>query len=536
MGATALAAGVASTLGARQSRAAPGSGGTGALPARPNIVVIITDQERQPQHWPPGWSEENLPNRKRLSDTGVSFTQAFCASAMCSPSRSSLFTGLYPSQHGVTATLTTGGTVSPSEPQLQASEQNMAKMLASAGYNVHYRGKWHMSKGATGADPSTEDLASFGFHGWVPPEAGQDTEPANFGGGCADRDRDTARQAVDFISQAGPASTGGDAPFALIVSFVNPHDALAYPRTWDQEDGDCDNYGSAPGAFTQGIGLPPTYGEMLATNHKPSAHVQLKALLAGGLGPLPGAGEATNYVNFYAYLQKVVDEHIGSVVDALDAVRGLREQTVVFRISDHGEMGMSHGGLRQKAFNAYEETLNVPLVISNPAMFPAPASTNALASLVDLMPTMATMAGVPDRGAWWLPGADLTPAMAAAARGDAGAAVQDAVLFTYDDQNAAAPDGQNVVRQPNHIRCIRDTRWKYSVYFAPDGSAFPQFELYDLQKDPLELNNKADPTNFDGFDLGKSLEMHQRLLALLDQRSAVPPGFGSMAGLSSVGG
>lgn len=534
VGASVLAAGVASTVGARRSGAEPSGEGGGELPARPNIVVIITDQERQPQYWPPGWSEANLPNRKRLSDTGVSFTKAFCASAMCSPSRSSLFTGLYPSQHGVTATLTTGGTASPSEPQLQPSEQNMAKMLASAGYNVHYRGKWHMSKGATGADPTTEDLEGFGFHGWQPPEAGQDTSPENFGGGCADRDRDTARQAVDFIGQAGPASTGGDAPFALIVSFVNPHDALSYPKTWNQQDGECDNYGSAPGAFTQGIALPPTYGEVLATNHKPSAQVQLKAMLATGLGPMPGEDEATNYVNFYAYLQKVVDEHIGSVVDALDAVDGLREQTVVFRFSDHGEMGMSHGGLRQKAFNAYEETLNVPLVISNPRLFSAPATTTALASLVDLMPTMATMAGVPDRDAWWLAGTDLTPAIAAAARADADASVQDAVLFTYDDQNAAAANGQNIVRQPNHIRCIRDSRWKYAVYFAPDGSAFPQFELYDLQEDPQELNNKADPTNFGGFDPAKSLEMHQRLLALMEQRSAVPPGFGSMAGMEGL--
>ena len=66
---------------------------------------------------------------------------------------------------------------------------------------------------------------------------------------------------------------------------------------------------------------------------------------------------------------------------------------MIFRCADHGEMGLSHGGLRQKAFNAYEETIHVPLVVSNPVLFPRPAETDALASLVDLLPTIATIAG-----------------------------------------------------------------------------------------------------------------------------------------------
>ena len=80
---------------------------------RPNIVVIITDQERHPMHWPAGWADANLPNRKRLADHGLSFTRSFCNTAMCSPSRSTFFTGLYPAQHGVTATLTEGGRSRP---------------------------------------------------------------------------------------------------------------------------------------------------------------------------------------------------------------------------------------------------------------------------------------------------------------------------------------------------------------------------------------------------------------------------------------
>ena len=62
---------------------------------------MMTDQERFPQYWPAGWADANLPNRKRLADVGLTFTHAFCNTAMCSPSRTTLFTGLYPTQHGV---------------------------------------------------------------------------------------------------------------------------------------------------------------------------------------------------------------------------------------------------------------------------------------------------------------------------------------------------------------------------------------------------------------------------------------------------
>ena len=88
-------------------------GGTGALmaaPSQPNLVLLITDQQRAPQHWPaePGWLDALMPNDAELRRTGMSFTRAFIATAMCSPSRASMLTGTYPSRHGVTLTLTEG--------------------------------------------------------------------------------------------------------------------------------------------------------------------------------------------------------------------------------------------------------------------------------------------------------------------------------------------------------------------------------------------------------------------------------------------
>src|SRR6266571_3716569 len=517
-GAIAAGAALSTTL------AQAGTGGAIGPRIRPNIILIITDQERAPQYWPEGWADANLPNRKRLADHGLTFTRGFCNAAMCSPSRATLFTGLYLTQHGVEHTLTTNGSLSPNEPTLQPTTQNMAKLLASAGYNVQFRGKWHLSKDVTGITDATsaDDLEKFGFQGWQPPDSGQDTNPAHFGGGCAPYDSRWANQAADFLRS--DAATSGQ-PFALIVSFVNPHDALAYPTGWNAQVGNaqngyCYNYrDQAPACFEQGISFPPTLDENLLLNYKPTAQAQSLLLLDYGLGPLSGADDKINYVNFYAYLQKVVDQNIGTVLDALQANPGLYNNTWVIRISDHGEMGLSHGGLRQKLFNAYEETIRVPIVFSNPRYFPNGVQTNALASLIDIMPTLATLANVPNPGQWTFKGHDLTPVITDAIQNPANpmASVQDSILFMYDDDNPGSPNPQSIVREPSHIRCIRDGRYKYAVYFDPCGQKPPQYELYDLLNDPQELHNMAHPANAAYYNPTLVAQMQAKLDAKMAQ-------------------
>lgn len=503
IGATAGLAGVPLPAAQGAHASAPAQ----ALRRRPNILIIITDQEHYPRYWPAGWADANLPNRKRIADRGLTFTRAFCNSCMCSPSRSTLFTGLYPAQHGVTATLTSGGPISPFEPQLPRDIQNMARMLASAGYNVQYRGKWHLSKGRDGGKPSATDVAAYGFQGWVEPDSGENVDPEGFGGGVANHDTAYAQQAADFLATQTPESTA-ERPFALIVSFVNPHDVLAYPRTIDDDA----VYAAVSDKYEQGIEWTdlPSRNEQLLTNNKPTAHAQTLLFLAAGLGPLkpPPAPDYRNYVNLYAYLLKLVDGHIGTVLDALEA-QGLWESTVVIRTSDHGELGLAHGGLRQKMFNAYHEAINIPLTIANPVLFPTPQSTTALASLVDVMPTLATLAEVPERDAWIFKGVDLTPVLHNPA-----SSAQDAVLFMFDDENAGSPFPQPIVRQPNHIRAIFDGRWKYVRYFDPAGVEPPQYELYDHENDPFEMQNLA------GQDTAKQAEMAEKLAELEAERLA----------------
>jgi choline-sulfatase len=523
---------------------------------RPNVVLIITDQQRFPMHWPqdPGWLRELTPHDVELARTGLSFRNATVASCMCSPSRASLFTGLYPTQHGVTLTLTEGG-VLPSPRHLPAvlrtfahtaatgevprarlgrafarnamrrgagkgheallapDTPNLARMLAEAGYDVGFKGKWHLTKpirGEWGPEDADALERDFGFSGWEPPDAGGDVEPAHFGGGNAGRsgegwDEDFTRQAESFIA-------GAREPFALILSLVNPHDVLGFPESYDEG-------GYRVREFRDfGVELPATLDERLGG--KPSSHALMKLGQASYLGPLRGREAQLDYVNFYAYLHKLVDEKVGRVLSALgpaDDPGSMRSRTLVVRTSDHGEMGLSHGGLRQKMFNVYEETIRVPLVFSHPGLFPEPRTSPAPASLIDIVPTLASLCGAAaPRG---LPGKDLTPVIEGREE-----SVRDAAYFVYEDHKAGTAF-ENVVPPPNRIRCIREERWKYALYLDPSGEAAPEYELYDLEEDPHERRNLVDRA---GGRAGPAHEeerrrLHEKLVAAMSEADAMPP-------------
>jgi arylsulfatase A-like enzyme len=519
-----------------------------AGPGRPpNFVVLITDQQRATRHWPedPAWLRELMPNEAELERTALRFTNAFCNTAMCSPSRSTLFTGLYPARHGVPLTLTAADlkpdprntpavvrdlvgilrrpgapreralrgfargalrrTTGGGEPELSPSVPNLAGMLRAAGYEVAYKGKWHLTQplgDGWGERDSERIERDFGFAGWEPPDAGENTKAENFGGG-----------------NAGPLGSGWDdvyvrgverwlgrpdlpEPFCLVVSLVNPHDVLGYPASYARG-------GYAPAEFRDlGVGLPPTLDEDLTS--KPSVHTLMQMGMTAYMGPLANRRAKLDYVNFYAHLHRVVDRQIGRLLGALGDPAdpgSLRSRTVIVRSSDHGEMGLSHGGLRQKAFNVYEETIHVPLLVSNPVLFPQPAQTPALASLIDLLPTIATVAGA--EVAPGVQGRDLAPVLARHAAGGAEAppaaidfgpltdhpapadTVQDSLHFTYDDHQAGTAMA-DAPGQPNRVRCVHDGRRKYAVYLDPEGRRAAEHEMYDLERDPEERHNLVD--------------------------------------------
>ena len=358
-------------------------------------------------------------------------------------------------------------------------------MLRGAGYDVHYRGKWHLSKGEAGAfDATPEDLRAYGFDGWVAPDAGGDPSPSASAAAGPTTTPAYIEQAVAFLRERAGDADGR--PFCLILSLVNPHDAARLPARSGRTT-------TRPADLEGDVGLPASADEDLAANLKPTAHAAMKPAHRRGRGPpgRPRAGAAVRQL--LRQPDGAIDRQLAPVVDLLYADDGqptpLGRQTVVVRFSDHGELGLAHGGLRQKAFNVYEETLRVPLIFSNPALAPEARSCPHPASLVNLVPTIAGLTGAEPP-----PGASAAPTCPRCSATRRRRRSQDEVLFTFDDMHAGTGQVAEILPGvPGRIRCIRERRFKYARYFNDDDGVAPEHEMYDLENDPLELENLAHP-------------------------------------------
>jgi choline-sulfatase len=464
-----------------------------------NIVLFITDQERSIQHFPKDWPKENLPGRQRLIKNGVQFENAFCCACMCSPSRASMLTGYFPAQHEVRYTLEEDMPADqyPQVP-LTTKLKNIASVMTAAGYDVVYKGKWHLSKPQSGT-ATPEDVARYGFDRWDPPDAGANQDVSEEGGGGVDNDGrymgsvGNEASGTEGVLQYLQTHARVDQPFCLVVSLVNPHDVLLYPKAFTT--------GGYDDSWLNGeVELPKTVGESLAT--KPRAQRVFRTLFGAGSGPLPTKDEKRNYINFYANLMKSSDAYLVQVLDAIDDA-GLTDDTLIVRTSDHGELGMAHGGLRQKVFNVYEETMRIPLIFSNPVLYPEPRTSSALVSHVDLLPTLAGLVGAPKSALADWEGVDYSKQVL----GTSKKSPQDYVVFTFDDTQCGQSHGP-YVPPPGNIVSIRERRWKIAEYFDPSGRRSSQWELYDLEKDPEEVVNLA----FPGYD--RSAEQDRQYLRL----------------------
>jgi choline-sulfatase len=447
-----------------------------------NVVVFLTDQQRAVQHFPPGWTRRNLPGHTRLQQHGMTFSNAFTNACMCSPARSTFLTGYFPAQHGVKYTLEQN-MPAPQYPQVElpTSLRNPATVTAAAGYTPVYKGKFHCVKPANGSTFEPSDVNQYGFTRWDPPDAGANQSAPEEGGGIYDNDgRFISSQgtpeagtegALQFLSSAAAQSQ----PFFLVVSLVNPHDVLFYPKSYQTSGYDS--------SWLDGeIQAPATANESLST--KPTVQAEFRALSAG-LGPLPTLQMKRNYLNFYGNLMKSSDAYLVKILDTLTRAR-LLDNTLVIATADHGEMGTSHGGMRQKNFNFYEETMRVPLVYSNPRLFRRPQRNDALVSHVDFLPTLASLVGAPSGARTNWEGIDYSRQILGQNPGRG----QDYVVFTYDDWQSGQANGP-YPKPPNHVVSIRERRYKLARYYDAAGNVPDQWEMYDLHRDPLEVHNLA---------------------------------------------
>lgn len=488
------------------------------MSSRPNILLVVTDEERWNLPRPPGF---DLPSRGRIAERGVTFDRYYAASTMCSSSRSVIYTGRH-----VPITQIFDNDNMPYVRPLDPGLGTVGTMLRRLGYHCAYKGKWHLSNlyVEPGSSTSTVDaLEPYGFSEW--------NDWGDIDGGAwagLKVDPVIAGAAVQWLRDRAPA-VSAEQPWFLAVNFVNPHDIMSF------------DYGSRS-AVTMPAGLdhavrvePPADVPIYRTRWDLELPASAADDLVGAapavreyaevldvtFGPIAERDDWLDGINFYLNCLRDVDRHVGIVLDALEA-SGQADSTVVVFTSDHGEMAGSHG-LRQKANLVYDENFHVPLLISHPDDTGAHGSTSsAMASAVDLVPTLLEMAGADPGDGTDLPGRSLVPALA-------GNAVRDGVLTatesitTLDADFWRRFDVPDAVEQmmdgrlrPNwskrgFLRGYTDDRYSFGRYFSPlepnrpgsldDLLAGNDVVLYDRATDPAEMVNLAtEPEHSDLVD------------------------------------
>ncbi len=506
---------------------------------RPNILIIMTDQQRSEQHFPAGWAAQHLPWMTHLQETGVTFRRALCSSTACSPSRSAAFTSTYPTINGV---MKVGDTLNLSRTlPMGGSLTTLGQVMAGAGYQMVYKGKWHLDSSFDAfaqmrpADKDrmmVEDDAMenhYSMPSWTSPDLGTaesggtdpvqpgDTSTLNsIGGGNVDNDRrivhgplyeESQKTATGFLHDYDPHN---EPPFCLVVSMANPHDVWVSPYSLETA-----GYTEPVwlGADYEDFQLPNSYNSSLSG--KPTAQQDFLANFQGG--PLDES-DALAYVKFYAYLQTLVDGLTGDLLTALrnnsHVGQELEQDTIIVRLSDHGEMAMAQAGMRQKENNCYAESIHVPVIFSNPSL-PQGAVSDSLIGLIDLLPTFAEIASDrPLNDTWSVQGSSFAGAIL-----DPTAEVRDRQLFATDDGSLS---------NYTSIRALVKSDLKYAVYYkaAYDSQTDPtvnangflknqkrtpvQYELYDY----LESGGRDETDNLLAEPSSISAELRQRWQAL----------------------
>ncbi len=395
----------------------------GKLSKRPNLLLILCDEYRFPVAYESSKLQQfrarYLTAEESLRDQGMEFTNHYIMTSACVPSRTSIFTGQYPSLHGDSQT--PGAAKSSIEMDMFWLDENtvptMGNYFRAGGYDTYYKGKWHVSdadihipgtynplltfnsKGEPDSAAQNTYLAAnrlgpYGFSGWIGPEP-HGSNPLNSGSsaaGAIGRDEKFATQAVDLLNQL---SNQGNSrrPWLLVNSYVNPHDvtvwgALTLQNTSWNLRGQLTN-STVPYELFEPAQYDATSNENLAG--KPRCQQDYVDLYPEVFQPTPNTVE---YRRFYYQLQRNVNQQIQRVLDALHAHPDMAANTIVIFTSDHGDLLGAHGGMHQKWHQAYEEATHVPFIVHNPTLFAGRQTLDALTSHADLLPTMLGLAGL----------------------------------------------------------------------------------------------------------------------------------------------
>ncbi len=448
-----------------------------------NVLFIWTDQQRPDTigayRGSSGVPGPDTPNVDRLAAGGALFEQAYCTQPVCSPSRASVLTGLYPHAHGV--------------PQnnipLAAEIPTLAELLRPHGYATGYVGKWHLGNelgrpelGTHGfdswvstEDQYTRDRAAEGFsdyyhflvsRGYEPPDTAAD--------GAKVFSRPTAAKLPEEVGK--PAFQAGacvdflernrDRPFLLMVNFLEPHPPYIGPFD-DRYD-------------PERVPLPESWYRAM----EPSVPARYRQRRREYEVRLPQVD--TNDERGWKALKArywgsctLVDKYVGKILDRLE-VLGLADDTVVVYSTDHGDM-MGEHRLIQKSV-PYEGATHVPLIVRAPGVEAAQGRRLATpVSQVHLVPTLLDLLGQPVPG--HVQGTSLVPLLA---EGDRAPEEAEVVIEWNGRPRQVSGSGDVSEAKPSEVvdvRTIRRGRWKLNAHLTGE------VELYDLRADPGELHN-----------------------------------------------
>lgn len=452
---------------------------------RHNLLFIFTDEQRPDTMAAYGNTLIQTPYLNRLADESVVFEKCYVTQPVCTPSRSSILTGLWPHTNGCTANNIPLRPETPCVPEMVD------------GCRTAYFGKWHLGD---------EIYAQHGFDHWVSIEDGY---IAHYG---PDRDRNARSSYHHYLVSKGyvpedprntfpriqaarmpeedckPAflahevsrwlhSVSKDERFIAYVNFLEPHMPFTGPRDHQYPP--------------ESVALPGNFDNLpVERNHLRTRLLQRSYYLHGHEGmPLRNEFDWRRLIANYWGLVSQVDAALGRILETLAAC-GLDDDTIVVFSSDHGDMMGSHRLLAKTVM--FEESARTPLLVRAPGL--RPRIERAPVSQIDLGPTLLDMLG--ERGPDTLQGRSLRPLL------ETGRLEGDSDVFVeWNGANSGisklerdeTPDGLAPLATPEEIRAsLRDpirtivTADGWKLNWSPD---LGQHELFNLRDDPLETRN-----------------------------------------------
>ena len=482
---------------------------------QPNILLITSDQ----QHWSTigcMHPELDTPNLDRLCREGTRFNRAYCPNPTCTPTRASIITGKYPSQHGAYSLGT----------KLAEYEPTVGEDLQASGYRTALVGKAHFQPTRSSDDftsieahPLLRDLdywRSFNgpFYGFEHVELARNHADEHLAGqhyaiwmeekglpnwedhfqlpdGSREGQRHRwsipeeyhygtwiAERSCGLIDQYADA----DEPFFLWSSFFDPHPPYLVPEPWDTMY-DPDQVTVPEGQPGEHDRNPPHFQLTQHKNPDFSPWRENEWGLHGFRSHLVDRERMAKNIAVYYGMISLMDKQIGRILDHLDA-KGLTDNTIVVFTSDHGHFYGQHGLTAKGAFQ-YEDAIRVPFLVRYPGVVPAGNTSESIQSLVDLAPTFLSMTGgdVPGR----MSGLDQSEVWSGERE-----FVRDHAICEHRH-----------TRETVHLKTYVDQRYKITTYYNREYG-----EVFDLETDPDEFRNLWDDPEAQGL---KS-ELLQKLL------------------------